>query len=113
MVSANSKQVLAHSLETFSRHLTSGCILKLTDEKLARGIKRKFQAQETAIANKVSENFEKTNYFMFCKYQLMFPKLLFVKELVFYSQCHGLEFWVISCSMRQSLLQRLDFHFSN
>lgn len=82
MVNANSKQVLTHSLETFSRHLTSGCILKLTDENLARGIKRKFQAQETAIANKVSENFEKTSYFMFCKYQTL-PKLLFVKELVF------------------------------
>ena len=27
---------------------------------------------------------------MFYKYQLMLPKLLFVKELVFYPQCDGL-----------------------
>lgn len=32
MVSANSKQALTHSLETFSQHLTPGCILKLTVE---------------------------------------------------------------------------------
>lgn len=102
MVSANSKQILTHSLETFSRHLTSGCILKPTDEKLARGIKRNSRHKKQQLQTKFLR-IEKTNYFMFYKYKLMLLKLLFVKELVFYSQCHGLEFWFTSCSVRQSL----------